>query len=107
MVLHNEVETLKKEIEFLKKDRSTTSKIPTRRLLVPTPPQKPSSQKKTKEIFQNDSINVETASATNGDHQEIQIKQVIDFIQKTMLTLSEYEKHFQSHLNTEMTQMEM
>ena len=41
----------------------------------------------------NDSKNEEGVSKRTGDpQQQIQIKDVIEFIKKTMLTLSDYEK---------------
>ena len=51
--------------------------------------------------------NFQTASILNGGQQTNQIKNVIEFIQKTMETLSIYEKQFQGQLDTEMTQTKM
>ena len=47
--------------------------------------------------------NLQTASILNGVQQTNQIKSVLKFIQKTMETLSTYEKQFQWQLDIEMT----
>ena len=47
------------------------------------------------------------ASILNEGQQTNQIKNVLEFIQKTMETFSAYEKQFQGQLNIEMTQTEM
>ena len=43
----------------------------------------------------------------NGGQQTNQIKNVLEFIQKTMETLSTYERQFQGQLDIEMAQMEI
>ena len=43
----------------------------------------------------------------NGDQQTNQVKNVLEFIQNFMETLSAYEKEFQGQLDIEMTQTKM
>ena len=40
----------------------------------------------------------------DGGKKKHQIKQLLNFIQSTMQTLSEYEKQFQELFNTDLTQ---
>ena len=47
------------------------------------------------------------ASILNGGQQTKQIKNVLEFIQKTMETFSAYEKQFQGQLDIEMTHTEV
>ena len=46
-------------------------------------------------------------ASVDGRRQKDQRKQVINFIQSTMQTLSDYEKQFQELFNTDLTQMEI
>ena len=80
--LQNEIKTLKEEIQTLKKDRTTSSQIPTRIAQVKTP-------QKNKQVNNNNESKNGGVASTNGGQQQIQLKSVIEFIQKTMLTLSE------------------
>ena len=50
---------------------------------------------------------LQTKSILNGGQQTDQIKNVLEFIQKTMETLSTYKKQFQAQLDIDMTQTEM
>ena len=43
----------------------------------------------------------------NGDQQTNQVKNVLEFIEKSVETLSTYEKEFQGQLDIEMTQTKM
>ena len=54
-----------------------------------------------------ESKNLQTASILNGGRQTNQIKNVLEFIQKAMETMSTYKKQFQGQLDIEMTQTEM
>ena len=92
----NEITSLKKEIEDLKKERSTKSQIPTRRQpmtsITKPAPQKNSTNSKTEE----------------GElQQQIQINDVIEFIQKNMTTFSDYKKQLQGQFSSETTQTKM
>ena len=92
----NEITSLKKEIEDLKKERSTKSQIPTRRQAMTSI---------TKPALQKNSTN---SKNEEGDpQQQIQINDVIQFIQKNMATLSDYEKQLQGQFSSETTQTEM
>ena len=87
----------------MKRDRVTSS-TPTR---IPVSSQaKTSPQKARTTNVNNESKNGGVAS-TNGGQQQTQLKNVIEFIQKTMLTLSEYEKQLQGQLNITLTPTEM
>ena len=46
-------------------------------------------------------------ASVDGRRQKDQRKQVINFVQSTMQTLSDYEKQFQELFNTDLTQMEI
>ena len=74
----------------MKKEHPTKSQISTSRQAMPSPTSKPVTQKN----FNNDSKNEEGISSKTGNpQQQIQMKDVIEFIQKTMVTLSDYERH--------------
>ena len=88
----------------MKRDRPTTSQIPTR--IQPSSAQSKASPQKSKPATNNESKNVSMAS-TNGGQQQTQVKQVIEFIQRTMLTLSEYEKQLQGQFNLVATPAEI
>ena len=68
--------------------------IPVRRQILPAPLSKPSPQKiiQDKNNKQMESKNLQTASILNGGQQKNQIKNVCEFIQKAMETLSTYER---------------
>ena len=51
--------------------------------------------------------NLQMASFLKGGQQTNQIKNVLEFIQKTMETLSTYERQFQGQLDIEMTQLDI
>ena len=81
--------SIKKETEDFKKELSTKSQILTRRQTMTSVISKPVPQKNSN----NNSKNEEEISRRTGDPQEqIQIKDVIEFIQKTMVILSDYVK---------------
>ena len=86
----NEITSLKKEMEELKRERPTKSQIPTRRQGMSYA----TSKLLTKKNYSDDSKNEEVVSRSRDQQQQIQIKNVIEFIQKTMVTLSHYEKQF-------------
>ena len=73
----------------------------------PAPPSKPSPQDNPDCNNQMKTKNLQTASILNGGQKINQIKNVLEFIQKTMQILSIYKKQFQGQLDIEMTQMEM
>lgn len=81
------------------------SQNPARRQLFPYPPSRSSPQKVTSRNTPFDSKIRRMTSIEDGPQQQNQVTQVIDFIQNTMSTLSEYEKQFQGRFNTEMTKM--
>ena len=54
-----------------------------------------------------ESKNLQMASFLNGGQQTNQIKNVLEFIQKIMETLSTYERQFQGQLDIEMTQLDI
>ena len=109
--MEEQIKRLKNEVASLKKHNVTPPQqvTPVRGQLLTGLPSKPSPQK----IFQDsdnkqmETKNFQTASILNGGQQTNQIKNVIEFIQKTMETLSIYEKQFQEQLDTEMTQTKM
>ena len=84
--LQNETEILKKEIESMKKDHSALSQITS--VLLPYPPSKLSPQKTTVETTQKESKTV----SVDGGQKQHQRKQIMQFIQSTMQTLSEIRK---------------
>ena len=85
----NKIISLKKETEDFKKERLTKSQILTRRQAMTSLISKPVPQKNSN----NNSKNEEGVSRRTGDpQQQIQIKDVIKFIKKTMIILSDYLK---------------
>ena len=98
---------MKNEVVSLKKDNVTLPQhvIPVWRQLLPAPLSKLSPQKIIQDSNnkQMETKNLQTASILNGVQQTNQIKSVLKFIQKTMETLSTYEKQFQGQLDIEMT----
>ena len=84
---------------YIYKDHTTPPQhvTPVRRQILPASPSKPSPQKKIQDSNNNqmESKNLQTASILNGSQQTNQIKNVLEFIQKTMETLSTYAKQFQ------------
>ena len=100
----NEITSLKKEVEDLKQERSHKSRIRTRRQEMTSLTSKPAPQKN----FNNDTKNEEGASRRTGDpQQQIQLKDVVKFIQKTMVILSDYEKQLRGQFSSETIPTEM
>ena len=89
----------------MKKDRNTSSSIP-KRIRISNQQTKTSPQKTKTSSTNSDSKNGLVASSKGGQ-QQTQIKDIIKFIQKTMLTLSEYEKQLQGQFNTALTPAEI
>ena len=88
----------------MKSERPSKSQIPTRRQGISSATSKPSPQK----ISNNDSKNEEGVSRRSEDqHQQIQIKRVIEFIQKTMVTLTDYENKLRGLFSSETIQAGM
>ena len=54
-----------------------------------------------------ESKNLQMASFVNGGQQTNQIKNILEFTQKTMETLSTYERQFQGQLDIDMTQLDI
>ena len=80
-----------------------------RRQFAPTLPNRSLPQSPNKNLDNSDdnsSKNVKAASTLIGGTEQIQVQNVIKFIQKTMETLSVYEKQFRGQLNIDMTQKE-
>ena len=91
------------EVASFKKDHMIPPQhvIPVQRQILPAPPSKPSPQK----IIQNsnnqmESKNLQTVSilTNKGTKQRNQIKNVLEFIQKTMKTLSTTKNNFKGSL---------
>ena len=94
----------KKEYWRFERESSTKIKIPTRRQAMSFPTSKPVPQKNSN----NDSKNEKGVSWKTGDpEQQIQIKDIIEFILKTMVTLSGYEKQLTSQFSLETMPTEM
>ena len=73
----------------MKKELSSKSQIPTKKQAMISIISKPAPQKNSN----NNSKNEEGLSRRTEDpQQQIQIKDIIEFIQKIMVTLSDYEK---------------
>ena len=89
----------------MKRDRITSTSPPTR-IPVSYPQTRTSPQKARTTNVNSESKNGGVAS-TNGGQQQTQLKNVIEFIQKTMLTLSEYEKQLQGQFNIALTPTEI
>ena len=92
------IKRLKNEVASLKKDHVAPPQqvIPVQRQILPAPPSKPSTQKIILDCYNNQMAtkNLQTASILNGGQQTNKIKNVFKFTQKTMETLSIYEKQF-------------
>ena len=102
---------MENEVASLKKHHVTPPQHVTtvQRLILPTPPSKSSPRKI---IHDSNNNQMETkilrkASILNEGQETNQIKNVLEFIQKTMETFSAYEKQFQGQLNIKMIQTEM
>ena len=102
---------MENEVAPLTKDQVTPPQhaMQVRRQTLPAPPSKPSPQTIIHDTNNNkmESKNLQTASILNGGRQTNQIKNVLEFIQKAMETMSTYKKQFQGQLDIEMTQTEM
>ena len=96
--LEEEIKRLKNEVASLKKDHVAPPQqvIPVQRQILPAPPSKPSTQKIILDSYNNQMATkkLQTASILNGGQQTNKIKNVFKFTQKTMETLSIYEKQF-------------
>ena len=93
----NEITSLKKEMEELKRERPTKSQVPTKRQEMSYAASKPSPKKN----YSDDAKNEVGVSRRSGDQQQqIQIKNVIEFIQKTMVILSHYEKQLRGQFSS-------
>ena len=96
--LEEEIKRLKNEVASLKKDHVAPPQqvIPVQRQILPAPSSKPSTQKIILDSYnkQMATKNLQTASILNGGQQTNKIKNVFKFTQKTMETLSIYEKQF-------------
>ena len=92
------IKRLKNEVASLKKDHVAPPQqvIPVQRQILPAPQSKPSTQKIILDSYNNQMAtkNLQTASILNGGQQTNKIKNVFKFTQKTMETLSIYEKQF-------------
>ena len=101
--LEEEIKRLKNEVASLNKHHVTPPQyvIPVRRQIIPAPPSKQSPQKIIYDSYNNQMAtkDLQTASILNGGQHTKQIKNVLEFIQKTMETLSAYEKQFQGQLD--------
>ena len=88
----------------MKQERSNKSRIRTRRQEMTSLTSKPAPQKN----FNNDTKNEEGASRRTGEpQQQIQLKDVVKFIQKTMVILSDYEKQLRGQFSSETIPTEM
>ena len=88
----------------MKKKGSTKSQIPTRRQAMASLTLKPARRKNSN----NDLKNKEGVSRRTRDpQQQIQIKDIIEFFQKTMVTFSDYEKQLRGQFSSETIPTEM
>ena len=93
----NEITSLKKEMEELKRERPTKSQIPIKRQEMSYATSKPSPKKNYSDDAKNE---VGVSRRSRDQQQQIQIKNVIEFIQKTMVILSHYEKQLRGQFSS-------
>ena len=110
--VEEEIKRLKNGVASLKKDPVTPPQhlIPIRRQTLPAPQSKSSPHKIVQDSKNNQMKSKKLAKCLNLQRipaKKTKIKNVLPFFQRTMQTLSTYERQFLGHLDIETTQTEI